>query len=85
LTKQAVQQLVDDLEKAGIVERIADPDDRRGKIVRFTEKGTIARRDAARVKARIEAEMRAELGDEAFERLYELLRRVAPDRERGGL
>ncbi|MEM7283836.1 MAG: helix-turn-helix domain-containing protein [Pseudomonadota bacterium] len=36
LSKQAVQQLVDDLEREGIVTRKADPDDRRGKIVCFT-------------------------------------------------
>lgn len=78
LTKQAVQQLVDDLEKVGIVERVPDPDDRRGKIVRFTDKGLAARRDAALVKARIEAEIRAELGDDAFETLDALLKRIPP-------
>ena len=36
LTKQAVQQFVDELVADGIVERIRDPDDGRGRIVVFT-------------------------------------------------
>ena len=35
-TKQAVQQILDGLEAEGIVERIADPADGRGKYVRYT-------------------------------------------------
>jgi len=39
ITKQAVAQLVDDLEGAGFVARVADPQDRRAKRVVFTEAG----------------------------------------------
>jgi DNA-binding MarR family transcriptional regulator len=39
LTKQAMAQLVDDLEQRGYLERQPDPDDRRAKIVRLTEAG----------------------------------------------
>lgn len=73
LTKQAVQQLVDDLEAEGIVERRPDPNDRRGKIVSFTSKGVAAQQDADAVKQRVEAEFRAKLGDAAFEALVEAL------------
>ena len=38
-TKQAVQQILDGLEAEGIVERIADPADGRGKYVRYTGEG----------------------------------------------
>src|SRR4051795_5248314 len=38
-TKQAVQQLLDGLEAEGIVERVADPLDGRGNLIRYTEKG----------------------------------------------
>ena len=76
LTKQAVQQLVDDLVKAGIVERSPDPSDRRGKIVRFTSAGIAAQRDADKIKVMIETEMRETLGAEDFDRLYALLRRL---------
>jgi DNA-binding MarR family transcriptional regulator len=40
ISKQAVQQLLDGLEDAGIVERIADSLDRRGKFVRLYRKET---------------------------------------------
>lgn len=39
LTKQAMGQLVDELEKLGFTERIADPTDGRAKMVRFTKSG----------------------------------------------
>lgn len=76
LTKQAVQQLVDDLEKEGIVERRPDPKDRRGKIVAFTDKGASAQRDADRVKLVVEAEFRQKLGETDYAQLFELLGRL---------
>ncbi len=76
LTKQAVQQLVDDLQKVGIVERVSDPNDKRGKIVRFTEAGLAAQRDAESVKIRVEDEIRTRLGPEAFIQLNDLLKRL---------
>ncbi|MEO1016221.1 MAG: MarR family transcriptional regulator [Pseudomonadota bacterium] len=78
LTKQAVQQLVDDLEQEGIVTRQPDPADRRRKIVVFTEKGRRARQDANAVKRKIEAEYRQELGDDNFDRLFNILEQLAP-------
>ena len=39
ITKQAVSQLIDDLEGLGMVERRPDPDDRRAKRVVFTNEG----------------------------------------------
>jgi DNA-binding MarR family transcriptional regulator len=39
MTKQAMQYLVDDLEKLGYAERIPDPDDRRAKLIRLTPRG----------------------------------------------
>lgn len=79
LTKQAVQQLVDDLEREGVVMRVPDPADRRGKLVVFSEKGLAAQRDAVIVKRKIENEFRAALGPEKFDQLFELLKNVAPD------
>lgn len=79
LSKQAVQQLIVDLETAGIVHREHDPDDGRGKIVRFTDKGLAAVKDSARAKRRVEADMRAQLGDADFQRLYDLLIKIGSD------
>jgi DNA-binding MarR family transcriptional regulator len=39
LTKQAMGQLVDELERLGYTERVSDPTDGRAKMVRFTRKG----------------------------------------------
>ena len=77
LSKQAVQQLVDDLEKEGIIERRPDPEDRRGKIVAFTNKGLKAQADANRIKIEVEAAFRDKLGAQDFDKLDELLRRLA--------
>ncbi len=79
LTKQAVQQLVDDLELEGVVTRVPDPNDRRGKLVMFTEKGRRAQRDAVLVKRKVESEFRKKLGHEDFGRLFRLLHDLAPD------
>ncbi len=79
LTKQAVQQLVDDLEREGVVSRRPDPEDRRGKIVAFTTKGLKARDDALVIKARLEEDYRKKLGDDNFKRLHDLLEILASD------
>lgn len=66
MTKQAVQQLVDQLEAEGVLVRVSDPDDRRAKRVELTELG---RRDFAmrnRVKRDIEADYKTLLGAEGF-------------------
>lgn len=76
LTKQAVQQLIADLESAGIVIREPDPDDRRGRIVRLTDEGMAAHRAAARIKRELEAEIRDELGAETFDALVAALKRM---------
>lgn len=77
LTKQAVQQLIDDLVREDIVERIPDPEDGRGKVIRFTEKGRQTMRDARRVKRQVEDELRQSLGDDDFGHLKSLLSKVS--------
>lgn len=80
LSKQAVQQLIQDLEQAGIVRREPDPEDGRGKIVKFTDAGVAAQRDSARIKRDVEAQMRAELGDDDFDTLFRLLGSIGTGR-----
>lgn len=53
VTRQAVGQLVDDLEEFGIVERIDDPTDARAKRVRFTPAGRSAMVDGLEVLGRL--------------------------------
>ena len=62
MSKQAMGELVDQCSELGLVDRIADPTDRRARIVLFTPAGRKwldAFRDAVDVA---EQEMRAELG-----------------------
>jgi DNA-binding MarR family transcriptional regulator len=66
ISKQAVQQLIDELEAEGIVERVANPNDARGKLVMLTAKGSAALRDSNRVKREIEARYRSVLGEGDF-------------------
>jgi DNA-binding MarR family transcriptional regulator len=73
ISKQAVQQLVDELVAEGIVERVPDPDDGRGRIVRFTRKGVRALDESNAVKQAIDAEWRAGLGDARYDALVEAL------------
>jgi DNA-binding MarR family transcriptional regulator len=81
ISKQAVQQLLDGLEGEGIVERVADTLDRRGKFVRYTEKGLAALRDGDRIKFEIEAHYRKRIGDAEFAGLMSALRALESKRE----
>ena len=74
LTKQAVQQLLDDLVADGVLARIRDPSDGRGNLVVFTEDGQRMRRDANIVKRRIERAWRWHMGDARFDELMSILK-----------
>ncbi len=84
-TKQAVGELVDQMETAGYVERTPDPADARAKLIGFTDKGWRAVRAALSIFDEIEAELAAEVGAkrvadarrvlETADRLYPTARR----------
>lgn len=76
LTKQAVQQFVDDLVQDGIVMRVQDDKDARARMIRLTAAGEAAMRDADRIKVQIETRWRETLGDDGFTRLDRALRQV---------
>jgi DNA-binding MarR family transcriptional regulator len=61
VTKQAMAQIVGHLEEHGYVERVPDPDDRRAKLVRTTDRGravfAVAREFVKEVEARLEERM----------------------------
>lgn len=81
LTKQAVQQIVDELAAEGIVQRRPDPADQRGRIITLTPKGIAAAHAANEVKREIEAAQRERLGAGRLEALMDTLRTLAPDAE----
>ncbi|KYF74082.1 MarR family transcriptional regulator [Sorangium cellulosum] len=62
VTKQAVGQLVEELEAMGVVERTPDPDDGRAKRVRFTPYGIKALLHGLGVLQELEEELTRSLG-----------------------
>ena len=74
ISKQAVQQLLDGLEAEGVVERLPDPQDGRGRLVCYTQKGLAALRDGDRIKSAIERCYISRLGAARFEALMDALR-----------
>lgn len=73
LSKQAVQQLLDDLVDDGIVERKPDPGDSRGRLIVFTAAGRRLLADSNRMKQEIEADYRAVLGEKRFRDFMDML------------
>ena len=63
VSKQAAIKIVDEMEARGFLTRHADPDDRRVKRLRVTDKGTNVRRAALAASHAIERELRRDLGD----------------------
>src|SRR3954465_3762687 len=68
VTKQTAGFLVDQLERAGYVERGPDPTDARARPVRIAERGRKAILIASAVVADVEAEWTAHLGNGAWPR-----------------
>ena len=73
VTKQTVGFLVDQLERAGYVERTPDPRDGRARLVRVAPRGAAATRASLAVVAEIEARWVAHLGKTRAARLREAL------------
>jgi DNA-binding MarR family transcriptional regulator len=73
ITKQSAGFLVDQLERAGYVERRPDPTDARARLVCFTERGRALQRAAREVERQVEQEWADHLGPERLETLRELL------------
>jgi DNA-binding MarR family transcriptional regulator len=67
MTRPAMAELVDDLERLGIVERRPDPSDGRAKLVCLTDAGWDAMRTGRRVIAELEADYARLIGAERFE------------------
>ncbi|MGH2485997.1 MAG: MarR family winged helix-turn-helix transcriptional regulator, partial [Ktedonobacterales bacterium] len=76
MTKQAMGQLVTELETHGYVTRTPDPTDRRATLIQFTEAGWRFLLDAAEIKRAIQAEYAAILGTERLAALRDTLERL---------
>lgn len=73
MTKQAAGFLVGQLERAGYVERVADPSDGRARLIRITPRGTQTIQISAAVIADIEAEWTEHVGRENIDQLRQTL------------
>lgn len=77
-TKQAVGQLVEELEAMGVVERTPDPDDGRAKLVRFSAKGRAGLLQGLSLLTEIEGELARTLGRPKLKKLRGLLAELLP-------
>jgi DNA-binding MarR family transcriptional regulator len=76
LSSGAMTNRLDQLERAGLVRRLPDPDDRRGVLVELTPKGLRLHQEAIGVQAEREALLAEALTQREKEQLNDLLRRV---------
>ncbi|MEU7911079.1 MarR family winged helix-turn-helix transcriptional regulator [Microbispora bryophytorum] len=76
LTKQAIAELVDELEGLGYVERASDPKDRRAKIIRLTERGMAGQAAAARILVDIERRWALCLGQDRIAMLRRTMEEI---------
>jgi len=81
ITKQAMMQVVDDLEAKGLVRRTPDQADARAKLVRLTAKGLRQRAEARRAVATVESRARRTLGDRRYDALKAILVELATSEE----
>ena len=85
VTKQAASKLVDSMQAAGYAERVADPDDARGRRVRLTARGRRALDAVEQIYRALETEWAALIGPRRLESLRRDLTHVLQARNDGEL
>jgi DNA-binding MarR family transcriptional regulator len=73
VTKQAVSQLLTELEEWGVVEQVPDPQDGRAKLVRFTAKGQRGLVQGLTVLRELEQELADKIGKRRMHDLHTAL------------
>ena len=76
ITKQSAGFLVDQLERAGYVQRVPDPSDARARLVRIANRGHQAIPLAAKIVSEVEAQWTEHLGKRRMDQLREILARL---------
>jgi DNA-binding MarR family transcriptional regulator len=76
VTKQTASSLVDHLERAGYVRRVADPHDQRARLVQFAARGRRACRVAWRVQEEVDRSWSEHLGPRRTQALRDALTRL---------
>ena len=73
MTRPAMAELVDDLQRLGIVERRPDPSDGRAKLICLTDDGWTAMRTGHKIIAELEADYAQLIGPESFEAMCQAM------------
>ncbi|MBW2421627.1 MAG: winged helix-turn-helix transcriptional regulator [Deltaproteobacteria bacterium] len=73
MSKQAMGQLIDEVERLGYVERVSDPTDGRAKIVRFTRAGLELIKDGTDIASAVQRDYAALIGKKKLDILREIL------------
>ncbi|HJP65396.1 MAG TPA: MarR family transcriptional regulator [Actinomycetota bacterium] len=81
VTKQAMMQLVDELQASGCVRRTPDPADARAKVVRLTARGLRQRALARQAVASVEARVKRWLGLRRYEAFRAILEELVEGEE----
>jgi DNA-binding MarR family transcriptional regulator len=81
VTKQAMMQMVDELQATGYLRRTPDPMDGRAKIVRLTARGLRQRATARQALAAVEARIKRRLGSRRYDVLRMLLEELTLEEE----
>ena len=81
VTKQAMMQMIDDLQGIGCVRRTPDPEDARAKVVRLTAKGLRQRAGARKAIQTVESRVKRRLGPRRYEALRVTLEELASEEE----
>ena len=73
ISKQAVGQLVEDLESMGLLKRVADPGDGRARLVTFTDSGKKGLLGGLALLSNLEEELSEKIGKKRIKELRETL------------
>lgn len=76
VTRQSMGESIRDMVALGMLEMVPDPDDRRAKVVRFTEHGLQVARAGFEFILERDRQFREEFGDADYETARRVLRRV---------
>jgi DNA-binding MarR family transcriptional regulator len=76
MTKQAMAELVAEIERRGYLQRTTDPADRRAKIITFTDQGWATVNLALAALAELEAEITGRLGEPEVRQLRRTLLQI---------
>jgi DNA-binding MarR family transcriptional regulator len=79
VTKQAVGQLVSDLEQMGMLERLDDPADGRAKLVRFTDRGLRGIEHGLGILRTLESQLEHRLGPRRMRDLHQTLLEIVEE------